>query len=493
MRYLIGAALLCVFIPFSESSDLIQTDWSGGPGVPGVVFDWGDEFDSSTEINWIGESGNILLHYGNPVPHLIDTAVDSSDFAVCVDLNMDNFLDVVTAVDDAILWYENDGTGTSWVADTIASDLSGRIHIRAANIDGDGEQDIVAIYGNSIVWYRNDLTLWSIQGIASMNSPSDVWVIDIDNDADMDVVATSEIGTLCWYENRLPGQGWVTHLISNSLSNPQSCQCADFEPDGDPDIVIADYGANKILWFENLGNGATWSEHTTISPTNPTCASFGNIDGVGNLEIVSCSASGVYYWKYPSTLYALDPSFTDGKWLGVSDSIIGGTSVIFCIGETESAWWAPDYTGAKKFNIAGCDDGTCIVSGDINDDNTDDLLCTSWGDGIIWYDIVKYVSDAELISSVLDTQDFPFWETITWSGIQPSGTSIGFQVRSSTNPMNMGAWSDTITVPGSVSEYLTDGDNFIQYKALLTSSTSLETPELEDITITYSNTALGES
>ncbi|MEA3265899.1 MAG: YCF48-related protein, partial [Candidatus Fermentibacteria bacterium] len=38
-----------------------QTDWSGGPGVPGPILSWDNFFDTSTDIDWFSIPGDLLL------------------------------------------------------------------------------------------------------------------------------------------------------------------------------------------------------------------------------------------------------------------------------------------------------------------------------------------------------------------------------------------------------------------------------------------------
>ena len=75
------------------------------------------------------------------------------------------------------------------------------------------------------------------------------------------------------------------------------------------------------------------------------------------------------------------------------------------------------------------------------------------------------------------------WGNMTWVSAEPPGSSISFQLRNSNNPLNMGEWSDTITVNDT---YL--GDIFspepyiyIQYRVYLNSDNSDTTPLLHSV------------
>lgn len=61
MRFVFPAlTILMVFIANGANS-IEQTDWSGGPGVPGPVPAWDNSFDTSTDIDWSSSPGDLLL------------------------------------------------------------------------------------------------------------------------------------------------------------------------------------------------------------------------------------------------------------------------------------------------------------------------------------------------------------------------------------------------------------------------------------------------
>ena len=127
-----------------------------------------------------------------------------------------------------------------------------------------------------------------------------------------------------------------------------------------------------------------------------------------------------------------------------------------------------------------------------SDDNMDVVGSSFFYHDVSWYDIVEYSSEGTIESSIFDTQEYPDWQTIDWTGSSPAGTNIVFQVRASDDFSSMGAWSADITAPGSVSSILNEGASFFQYRTVFTSSSSVLTPVLEDVTVTWNPTSIGE-
>ncbi len=99
-----------------------------------------------------------------------------------------------------------------------------------------------------------------------------------------------------------------------------------------------------------------------------------------------------------------------------------------------------------------------------------------------------YSPAGTLESSILDADSVDCWENFTSSGDEPAGTSLGFQFRSSDDPANMGAWSDTVFTSGtSLSDILADSTDFLQYRVILQTTDLSNTPVLNDVSFSYTS------
>ena len=120
-------------------------------------------------------------------------------------------MDILSASveDDAIAWYENDGASDpSWSAEDIDTNAEGARDIFVADMDNDGDMDIVSASttDNTIAWYENDGASdpsWSAEDIVTdAANVFSVFVADMDNDGDMDIVSASAgDNTIAWYAN----------------------------------------------------------------------------------------------------------------------------------------------------------------------------------------------------------------------------------------------------------------------------------------------------
>ena len=178
-----------------------------------------------------------------------------------------------TPADDAlgtILWYENDGQATpSFVGHVIYDAINYPVSMFAADLDGDGDLDALSASrdDNRILWYENNgdradpiFTPRTITE-ATLGAVS-VHAADFDGDGDLDVVSASENDDqIAWYENQgqQPPQ-FATHVIRHTtfptplvFDYAKSVFGIDVDGDGDQDIVYGSEQNNQVGWYENDG------------------------------------------------------------------------------------------------------------------------------------------------------------------------------------------------------------------------------------------------
>lgn len=130
---------------------------------------------------------------------------------------------------------------------------------------------------------------------------------DFDNDGDPDILLQAG-DSIYWHENLRPG--WTAHLV-----DPTFLQSAygyvdvfDIDIDGDMDIIKASgegNGFDELSWNENQSNGSEWVKHS-IEITEKAVPwlqnGYGDIDSDGDIDLAICQidfsnlASGALYW-----------------------------------------------------------------------------------------------------------------------------------------------------------------------------------------------------
>jgi hypothetical protein len=184
--------------------------------------------------------------------------------------------------------------------------------------------------------------------------------VDLDDDVDLDVLfaANNRIG---WYEN-LDGLGAFgpQHLISIEVSEVRAIYAADLDGDGDPDVLSASSGDDKIAWYENLdGQGTFGTQRIIDREDEPSSVAAADFDGDGDLDVVAAFAKGQHEWEIQLAWY---------ENVGMH-GIFDGSQVV----SEGDGWWSLGWEGVSAVHIA-----------DLDGDNDQDVLCAS-SSGIAWF------------------------------------------------------------------------------------------------------------
>ena len=181
------------------------------------------------------------------------TAVAASD------VDVDGDLDAVIAFgSDGIHWAENlDGAGSFGELQLVTYAPLELTHIAVGDLDGDGDDDIVTadIQDGDLNWYRNknadndfsskrtiiEHTNWTVRY-------TDVELVDVDGDGDLDIVAVGNAG-MFWFRNA-NGRGTFDApiAIDEDVSYDGTLDVGDIDSDGDLDIVLAASGG-QVKWY----------------------------------------------------------------------------------------------------------------------------------------------------------------------------------------------------------------------------------------------------
>jgi len=507
-KVLISMVILLSLAAAAWTDEAVQTDWSGGDGLPGPVTDWGDEFDSSAGVSWLALPGRISLSSSallTPVEHLIDSSYVGATGVAVGDIDDDGDIDIVGSATDSgvLVWWQNDGGDPPTFTEYTIGTPPGAAGVDVADIDGDGRLDVVCALDdprNKIVWKQNlggDPIVWGSYTIEG--TWRDAWEIeacDVNGDGRMDVAAPSWAGSnVSWWEN--DGSDpivWTRHLIGN-IAGAHSIRGADIDEDGDMDMAVAGGGANKIVvYWSDGGDPIVWTvQEVQLNFTGARSVRVADIDRDGDLDLAGISwDSDVMWWSNDGgdpvvwTPQTISTYAHGGHCVYVADmngdnrpDVLGA-----CVNNNRIAWWENGGGAPITWTMHSLSDSylgaITVRAADLNRDGVLDAVGAAWNAGRFdWWETCGFDSAGELTSSILDAGAGADLGEIDWAASEPAGTDLKFQVRSSNDPGDLGAWSGDITAPGSLGGAL---DRYIQYRVFMETTDPDHSPVLEEVT-----------
>jgi FG-GAP-like repeat len=117
---------------------------------------------------------------------------------------------------------------------------------------------------------------------------------DFDRDGDPDVVAASAPGAVQLFRNTSgDGSAWTSSTITTLPFGAVSLVAADLDGDGDVDVLARDGATSTVRWYENAGAVPPWSVHTVSTlPYSATFVAAADLDRDGDLDVVAPESVG---------------------------------------------------------------------------------------------------------------------------------------------------------------------------------------------------------
>ncbi len=175
--------------------------------------------------------------------------------------------------------------------------------LRSADLDGDGDQDLLSIEnfpGADLAWYPN-LGGGSFGGAqligAQGQGGQDVLAADFDQDGDLDVVGAS--GLTAYYENLGSGNFGPAMLLGGTNGSASQIRAVDMDADGWLDLATIRLSSASFAWYRNLaGAGFAPAVEVGSPATTAGLMAIADFDGDGDPDVVGASRSD-------STIFAI--------------------------------------------------------------------------------------------------------------------------------------------------------------------------------------------
>lgn len=523
-----------------------QTNWSGGPGIPGPVNSFGNRFHTQSNMDY-SHNGYITNAAGEQftTQNKYTMAVrlsytDIADFG-----GSSNHFDYFIAFESAEWSYisesfhifniiDHDNINNNFVGEN--GDVDAPIGATAiADFNNDSANDFAVIVEESnnyhLRLYTNtDTTMFDSNGRNSFfdfSDQDDVYITASDyyntgNRAGL-IAADSGNGSIDLFRE-VTGILVQQRNISSTLLKPGSLASAGFDDDGDIDFVCGSTNGGGIKCYSNDGQiNVNFSENTVDAVGTVHDIYASDIDHDGNPDIVTLISEGNYHYlawyRYNGSSSGFasgisisdDYAFTDKSRVASTPSQNGlAPDICLTLNEGTSTSYRVTYfknDGSGNFpNEYIITDGDAypepvsVEFGDYDDDGTRDLItCSSDFDGsghgtadVFIQDLTPY-ENAELVSSVYNTYqggNATIYGDITYTlsaGSNPDYCKV--YCRGSHNPDMSGAqWHG----PLEDGDYLGNHQGFyseeqyIQYKVVLNAPADSDPPvRFEEISVEY--------
>ena len=245
-------------------------------------------FASANPDVWV----NVTLAQGTDAPAPEDAAIG--------DLNGDGFPDIIVAAElSHLIYFQNPGAGSRterWPRLILPMTVGRGSYIRVflADFDGDGIPEVTAANKGAQRPGPEDFAL---------STPVSLFKLDGD-----------------------PLQGSSWHEIElGRYSVPQNAEPVDIDGDGDLDILVGTRGENRLLFFENPGDGSLKFIEHAIGINGTRAAGFNleyaDLNGDGRLDIISATPGGLSWLEQPQHIDDAWNAFFIGSF--APDSITG--------------------------------------------------------------------------------------------------------------------------------------------------------------------------
>ena len=241
----------------------------------------------------------------------LDLGLNVDGFLI-IDVDDDQFADIIGMALPKIYWLEANADLTSWKWAQIA-EIPATSHVNSqgftkGDLSGDGHPEIIIagdgdIYAIEIPEILMDSS-WTVYKVGINTSDEGIGVGDLDGDGDLDLVAgrrpdgEDEPLIITWFEN--PGElkdDWSAVEIGNTNHPADRIGVADIDKDGKNDIVVAEERwpgkepDGNIFWFKQI-DLQQWERKHLVTQYSSNNLDLKDLDRDGDIDILTAEHKG---------------------------------------------------------------------------------------------------------------------------------------------------------------------------------------------------------
>jgi len=235
------------------------------------------------------------------------------------DLNGDGLLDIVVSSDNTLVFFNSGNRSVTTPGRNLGSNSGGNVVV-LLDWDGDGDNDI-AVGGMSgkagRVFFNNgsgDFSNGVDLNVSSLGTVSGAAKADFDRDGDDDLVLAGSGDAILL--SRSGESGYATSSLPTNSGIHASA--ADINNDSFADIVIVEAGTRSVIILRNSGNGRDFSTQT-LQRGSVASVALADVDGDSDIDLLLAVDDGELAVPESKVVYQQSAgSFSAGVILGVS-------------------------------------------------------------------------------------------------------------------------------------------------------------------------------